>query len=385
MIRTGARQIERCGAGVIAELEELLAGLDFQSVFLVTGQKSFAQEPLQTALKPLLGRYPHQRFCEFSRNPKLSDLQSGIAAVRTMTSPLVLAVGGGSALDMAKLIAFFAPKGCDPRTYLTTGPSGDDAATLPLATIPTTAGTGSEATQFATVYINQTKYSLDNPAILPQAVILDPALTFHLPAKETAESGLDALTQAIESYWNVKSTDDSKAYAREAIPLLWENLETTVLHPSLESRTAMLKGANLAGKAICITRTTAAHAISYPMTAHFNVPHGQAVSISLPYFLAFNRDVSIKDCLDPRGPQYVKKTIDEILVMLGCSSVDEARRQWTTLMQRIGAKTTLAELGISRDDRELIIKDGFNPQRVRNNPRELTESTLRDLLDAFGG
>lgn len=374
-----------------SDIQQLLfeAGCLERPVFLVTGIRSFEQEKIQSALMPVLEKTVYQRFFEFDKNPKLTDVEKGIHAFRQLDDPIVVAIGGGSVLDMAKLIYFFGPLAIHPGDYFLKGerslvPNLHQGKALLLA-VPTTAGTGSEATQFATLYIDGVKYSLDDSAIRPKAVILDPELTTALPAKETAESGLDALTQAVESYWNVHSTDESKAYAREAIALIYPNLEKAVLRPTLAARQAMLQGAHLAGQAINLTRTTAAHAISYPMTSYFDIPHGQAVSLSLPYFLAFNDAVTEADVLDPRGVDYVRNTMSEIVDMLGCHSVRQAKERWISLMQRIGVKVNLSQLGIQPKDWSVIIQNGFNPKRVANNPRRLTEESLRGLLAQFSG
>ena len=379
-------QQERFGAGCIADLSDVLQEFAFESLFLVTGHRSFEHPSLQAALAPLLEQYPSVRFKDFAKNPQVADIEAGIAQVRRLKNPLVLAVGGGSVLDMAKLIAFFAGCQSDVQTYFKTAPDAQDKPdVLPLVAVPTTAGTGSEATQFATLYIDKVKFSLDTPAILPEAVLLDPTLTATLPARETAESGMDALTQAIESYWNVKATPETQAFAAEAIRLIHPNLHAAVTEPSPQNRAAMLQGANLAGKAICQTRTTAAHAISYPMTAHFDIPHGQAVGLSLPHFLAFNAEVSEADVLDARGMAYVQKTLRELLELLGAEGIAEAKENLIALMQSIGLKTDLKSLGIEPSDWDVIVANGFNPQRVKNNPRNLTEPQLRVLLEAFGG
>lgn len=379
-------QYECLGPNSIGQLSQVLARFEFDSLFLVTGQKSFEQPAILTALEPSLAAYPYARFSDFRKNPELPDLETGIAFFRALKRPLILAIGGGSVLDMAKLIGFFGGLDVEPKTWLMSDQrlKVSSMQMPPFVAVPTTAGTGSEATQFATIYIESIKYSLDEPAILPNAVILDPSLTLSLPAKETRESGLDALTQAIESYWSVRANATSRQYAQEAIPMLHTNLETAVLAPDLDSRSAMLQGANLAGKAINMTRTTAAHAISYPMTAHFGISHGQAVSISLPYFLTFNAAVTEDDVLDVQGVSAVTQHLNAIVRLLGYSSIVEARIGLIALMKRIGAATTLKELSIAEADRELIIRDGFNPQRVRNNPRALTESQLRALLSEFG-
>jgi alcohol dehydrogenase class IV len=150
----------------------------------------------------------------------------------------------------------------------------------PLIAIPTTSGTGTEATCFAVVYIDKTKYSLKHSSILPDYTIIDPTLTHAMPPLVTAATGMDALAQAIESYWGVKSTHESQAYAREAITLTLAYLKAACQN-EVEARDAMSRAANLAGKAINLTETTACHAVSYPITSYFNVPHGHAVALTL--------------------------------------------------------------------------------------------------------
>ena len=155
---------------------------------------------------------------------------------------------------------------------------------LPLVAIPTTAGTGSEATHFSVVYIKDIKQSLSHPLIKPAVAIVDPQFTYNLPPFITACSGLDAFCQAIESYWSVNSSDESKKYAIDAIVKIKNNLIDAVKTSSKESRHELSIASNLSGKAIDITKTTAPHAISYPLTKLFNIPHGYAVALILGHF-----------------------------------------------------------------------------------------------------
>src|SRR5262249_51347864 len=138
---------------------------------------------------------------------------------------------------------------------------------LPLVAIPTTAGSGSEATPFAVLYVGHVKHSIAGPAMLPDVAIVDPSLTDSMSPALTAVTGMDAFSQAVESYWCIHSTERSKAYARRAIALVLEHLEVAVTAPREENRRAMSKAAHLAGRAIAITKTTGAHALSYPLTS----------------------------------------------------------------------------------------------------------------------
>jgi len=291
---------------------------------------------------------------------------------------IVIAVGGGSVLDMAKLIRIMAAQDVPPSEIV----NRDGTIThrgIPLVAIPTTAGTGSEATHFAVVYIDKTKYSVAHEYILPDIAIIDPLLTHSMPPNLTAVTGMDALSQAIESYWSVNSTDESKAYAREAIVLTLQNLERSVHKPSPETRYAMCKAAHLAGRAINISKTTAPHAVSYTLTSHFGIPHGHAVGLTLGEFLVFNSEVSDADNGDPRGVEFVRSTIRELCEILGVKGADRARDEIYSLMERIGLETSLSELGIKKQGHDFIVND-VNLERLKNNPRCVTSVYLETLL-----
>jgi alcohol dehydrogenase class IV len=218
--------------------------------------------------------------------------------------------------------------------------------------------------------------------MLPRIAIVDANLTMSLPKYTTAVSGLDALSQAVESYWSIHSTTDSKQFASDAIELITANLPVTVKNPDADSRGRMAEAAHLAGKAINITKTTAAHSISYPLTSYFGIPHGQAVGVTLPSLLVFNANVTDKDVLDKRGARYVRETIDEICKLLGASGVSDAREKIDSIIREVGLETRLSLLGLrNREDIETIVANGFDPDRVKNNPRMLTKETLRGILE----
>ena len=222
---------------------------------------------------------------------------------------------------------------------------------------------------------------MEHDSIIPDYAIIDPRFIMNLPKSITASAGMDALSQAVESYWCNNSTDESKRYARAAIKLIIKNLQNAVNTPSKKAREAMARAAHLAGKAINISRTTACHAISYPITSYFNVPHGHAVALTIPSMLLYNSQVSKEELLDKRGLNYVKNVIKEIVNLIGVENVEEASKKIIALMGNIGLKTNLSELGIKTNRNiELIIKNGFNPDRINNNPRKLTEKALRKIL-----
>ena len=284
-------------------------------------------------------------------------------------------------MDTAKLINIFAANNEKPIEYLKKKKNIENKGNVFVA-VPTTSGSGSEATKFAVVNIGKTKRSLESNFIIPDYAIVDPQFTKSLPRYQIASTGIDALSQAIESYWCIYSTNESKKYAAEAIKLIIENLSKTIHNTSEQAREKMARAAYLAGKAINISRTTANHAISYPITSYFNIAHGHAVGLTIPQMIIYNSKVTEKDLLDKRGIAYAKDKIKKIINLIGAKNVEEASKKITNLMREIGLKTRLSELGIGTKDKiNIIIKNGFNPDRVKNNPRILTKNALREILE----
>ena len=365
--------------GSIDQLTTYLQEEQPKKIFLVTGKSSFTTSGAQEKIIPLLTGYKVIHFTDFSPNPKLEDVEKGLKCIDDCD--LVIAVGGGSAMDMAKLVGIFSTQEKVPAEYIT---GGEKVASkqIPLIAIPTTAGSGSEATHFAVVYIDKTKYSVADQSLTPDYVIVDSSLTMSLPKPIAAATGMDAFAQAVEGYWSINSTDESKAYSREAIELLVAHLEKAVNENDAEAKANVARAANLAGKAINIAKTTASHAVSYPITSYFGVAHGHAAALILGEMLKYNAEITPEDtCNDKRGIDYVKGVINELVDLLGLDSVQNAPAWLDNFMTSIGLATRLSEVGITTDeDINIIIAHGFNPARVKNNPRFLTEDELRAIL-----
>lgn len=375
------RQKECFGFNSIINLKNILSKHTPKSIFLVTGKDSYEKCGAKAIISNFLDNCNVIHFYNFEINPKIEDIEKGINIFKKNNCDFVIAVGGGSVMDVAKSINILAFNDGKPEEYIKNTKIIENKGKI-LVTIPTTSGSGSEATKFAVVYIYKTKYSLEHEFLIPDYAIIDPQFTMNLPKRITASTGMDAFCQAVESYWCINSNEESKKYAKEAIKIIIKNLPNAVNKPSKKSREAMSKAAHLAGKAINISKTTACHAISYPITSYFNVPHGHAVALTLPSMLMYNSKVNGSDLLDKRGIDYVKKIIDEIAKLLNTNNSNDAAEKITNLMHEIGLKAKLNELGIKTEqDMEIIIKNGFDPRRVKNNPRKLTEEALRKILE----
>ena len=360
------RQKEFFGRGGISSVHDILKNESARNIFLVTGRNSYELSGAKNRLEQLLTGYKVDSFNEFLPNPQLVSVENGYKKFRRDHYDIIIAVGGGSVIDVAKAIRTF---------YF-----NDYKRKVPMVAIPTTAGSGSEATHFIVFYTDKKKQSEgDREVSFPEYSICDPDLIINLPRSVAASSGMDALSQAIESYWSVNSTEKSKQFAREAINLLMKNLEDSTNNNDRDSREKVMNAANLSGKAIEITRTTACHSISYPITSYFNVPHGHAVSLTLGEMLVYNFE-SEQPCIDPRGEDYLRSTLNDLAIVLGARNVFEARAILYDLMRNIGLETRLKGLRIDEECREIILKEGFNPERVKNNPRLLDENGLRLVL-----
>lgn len=372
-------QDEYTGVHSIENLREIFLIQNAAKVFLVTGRKSFGLSGAENFFKKLSEEFEFIQYNDFSENPKYEELEKGINLFRDSDCDIIVAAGGGSVIDTAKLINTLSAQEKDPAKYIT----GEEVISNKgkhFTAIPTTSGAGSEATHFAVVYMDMEKFSLAHEFILPDAVIIDPQLTYSLSPRHTALSGIDAFSQAVESFWSVNSTDVSRTFAEEAIKLITGNLNKAVNNPDPECRISMSTAANLAGKAINITKTTAPHAVSYSMTSHYGVPHGQAVSYTLGDFLVYNYNVNEDDINDKRGVSFVKKTFEELLKILGCKSVYEGREKIKQLMTGINLKTNLKDYGISSEEDIRFIADNVNTERLGNNPRSLTNYELLSIL-----
>lgn len=363
--------------GSVAKIPEILAGLAPRKLLLVHRGASFEASGAGEALRPVVEKYRPRVFNEFKSVPLLEDLKEGLRSLGA-DFDLVLAVGGGAALDMAKLLALFAVQRREPEKYVLDGAVLENPM-VPLVAVPTTSGSGSEATHFAVCYANGAKYSVDHPSMLPCVAVVDGELALSMPRSVAASTGLDAFSQAVESFWSIHSTEVSRAYAREAAALVLANLVGSVNGSIRENRIAMAKAAHLAGNAINVTRTTTPHALSYYFTLRFGVAHGHAVALTLGELLEFNALVGEGRCADPRGAAFVKERLAELLELMGCRDAREGKKKIWELMDSTGLERDFRRLGIGPDDFRKGL-DEINWERAKNNPRS---HSLEDLERLF--
>ena len=308
-------------------------------------------------------------FSDFQPNPNYESVVNGIASYKNNQCDSILAIGGGSAIDVAKCIKLYVnlPDNCD---YLQQTIVPND---IPFIAIPTTAGTGSEATRYAVIYKDGEKQSITDKSIIPSVVLFDENVLETLPDYQRKSTMLDAFCHAIESYWSVNSTDESKEFSKKAISLILENYESYLNNDSSANR-KMLEAANVAGKAINITQTTGGHAMCYKLTSLYNIAHGHAaalcVSVLWPYMIE-NTD----KCCDPRGKEYLDKMFEDLSTVLGGCNSKSGADTFNRIL--LGLKLNIP-VANNEDDYAVLAKS-VNPVRLKNNPIKLDEQTIENL------
>ncbi|PHV09111.1 alcohol dehydrogenase [Janthinobacterium sp. BJB412] len=308
-----------------------------------------------------------------------------VAAARRHEADIVIGLGGGSSMDVAKLIAVLAGGGQQLADIYGIGNvrnSGGNggAGRLPLVQIPTTAGTGSEVTNIAIVTTGATsKMGVVAPLLYADLAILDAELTLGLPARVSAATGIDAMVHAIEAYTSRhKKNPLSDMLARQALGLLSANLLRVCENGAdLAARQAMLLGAMLAGQAFANAPVAAVHALAYPIGGVFHVPHGLSNSLVLPHVLRFNAPAA--------APLYAE--LAAIVVPQASGSVEARAEALAVAMQQIatltGIERTLQQVGIQEADLDRLADDAMLQTRLLgNNPREVTRADARAIYAA---
>lgn len=355
-----AEQITLHASGDYAELDAYFRANRAKKIFLVCG-RSIQSMRINGYFQKLESGTDIQvvRFSGFQPNPSYESVVEGVELFRGEKCDCIAAVGGGSTMDVAKCVKLFANMD-GTQNYLRQEivPNG-----IQLLAVPTTAGTGSEATRYAVIYFEGEKQSISDESCIPSAVLMDPSLLRTLPDRHRTAAMLDALCHGIESFWSVNSTEESRAYSRAGIQGVLANMESYLSNEDSGSA-GMLAAANIAGKAIDLTQTTAGHAMCYHLTSLYGVAHGHAAALCVsklwPYMAAHT-----EKCVDPRGEEYLREIFGEIARAMGCETVQEAVETFQSIVRRTGIKLP------PRGDYALLSRS-VNPVRLKNNPVALS-------------
>ena len=362
----GSQQIIS-GRGCIGEIPKILKRLRINKYLLVCdsgfgfieGHEVFEQAEI-----------PYRKFDSFTSNPLYSDVCNGVNIFNSEGCEAIVAVGGGSAIDVAKCIKLFCRLKKNTDFLLQTYFENDVA----LIAAPTTAGTGSESTRFAVIYKNGMKQSVHDYSIIPNYAVLDANALKSLPIYQKKCTLLDALCQGIESWWSVNSNKESKHYSKIAVETILKYAHAYLFENSLESAENIMVAANHAGRAINITQTTAPHAMSYKISSLCHIPHGHAVAICLPAVWEFMMN-HMELCLDVRGKDYLHDTFLDIGKVFRVQTVEDAIRSFKDFL----VKLSISSPSIEKKEDLALLAQSVNPIRLSNNPVKLDERTLYEL------
>ena len=354
------------GKGSLTNVPNIIEQIGAKKVFLVcdSAYEFIGAEEIFAKLT-----VPYVKFSSFTSNPLYSDTCNGVELFRKEQCDIIVVIGGGSAIDVAKCIKLFS--GMDGKKNFLYQPFTDSK--IPLIAIPTTAGTGSESTRYAVIYYEGKKQSISHESIIPDYAILDCAVLNTLPVYQKKCTLLDALCQGIESWWSVNSNDESKRYSKQAVETILKYTDDYIFDNSTEAAEKILVASNYSGRAINITQTTAPHAMSYKITSMYNLPHGHAVAICLPVvwkYMVNNLDY----CIDRRGKDYLEKIFTDIANAFNVATNEDAIKYFMSLLNKLN----ISSVTPNENDIEVLAKS-VNPIRLRNNPIELTEEVLREL------
>ena len=368
------------GLGSVKKLGNLLEKNKSRNVLLVSGKRSYSISGAERVFLPLMNRFNFIKFNDFEVNPKFEDALRGSLIAQQNSIDTVISIGGGSVIDMAKLIlAFKSPS--QNHEGIVKGTASPINTQIPHFSIPTTAGTGSESTHFAVVYLKQKKYSVSAPFLLPHSIILDGELVMSNSSLQRANNGLDALAQAIESHWSNGSSLKSRSYSRKAIPALYKNLSKIVSgEAERKDFQDFLFATNLAGRAINISKTTAPHAFSYAFTSKYGIPHGQAIWLTLPKIFEIHMNVHKTDQLNVDDYDQFICRMDEIVKLLGITKKNLVKNL-EQFVQDLGIECSMDKLGVNTKSARNEIANNVNNERLKNNPIIFSKLHIKEIFN----
>ncbi|MFC0853617.1 iron-containing alcohol dehydrogenase [Halalkalibacter oceani] len=368
----------KCGRGISAQIGETLKSYRLKKLLIVT-DKGVRQANLLEKIEASLrsSGIDYAIYNDVEPNPKAELVEEGVAFLNAEQCDSVLGIGGGSSLDTAKGIAAMVTNNGSILDYEGIGKLPNP--TLPLFAIPTTAGTGSEATA-STVFTDREtlfKAVIISPHLFPKVSFLDPGLILQLPQGITEATGMDALTHAIESYVSKDATPVSRALAIQAIKMIATDLEKTYfVGTDVESRENMLVASMLAGVAFSQSRLGNVHAISHTFGGVFNILHGIANATLLPFVMEFNLPAcaeKMKDIAVALGENVTRLNT----LQAGEKAIEAVKR----LNQSLNIPNNIKELGVSLDHLPQMVEDSMRSANVLSNPRLTRAEDIAAIIE----
>jgi alcohol dehydrogenase class IV len=361
------------GAGALARIGELAQASMGSRVFLVTDAGMMATGIVDQAMGHLKAAGVEVTlFSDVQADPPEAVILAAAETARSAGAEGVIGLGGGSSLDVAKLVALLAVGKEELKAVY--GVGNAKGPRLPLILVPTTSGTGSEVTPISIVTTGTSeKMGVVSPVLLPDIALLDPELTYGLPAHVTAATGIDAMVHAIEAYASASANNNplSRTLATQALALMGPSLLKAVRNGTdAEARADMLLGSMLAGQAFANSPVAAVHALAYPLGGHFHIPHGLSNALVLPHVLRFNAVTAHQAYVD-----LAPHLFPDLVSLQGQERVAAFCDRLADLSSDCGLPQTLRDMKITEDCLPRLASDAMNQTRLLvNNPRPVSEA-----------
>lgn len=368
------------GWGAIQHLNEEVIALGVKKILVVTDPFLVDLGMIDGILNQLGSNFEISLYTKVSPEPSLAMGEELVTYTRENNLELVIGIGGGSALDLAKIAAVLATHDGQVKDYLNlSGTKQLENKGLPKILIPTTSGTGSEITNISVLALENTKDVVTHDYLLADVAIVDPELTLSLPPKITASTGVDALTHAIEAYVSVNASPTTDALAIKAIQLISKSIRKAVHEGhDIQARTDLSYGSYLAGLAFYNAGVAGVHALAYPLGGKFHLAHGESNAVLLPYVMGYIRSSCKKRMTDIYGALgYNSMQLSEEEASIKC--VKELRH----LVKDVGIPLTLKEFKIKETDLQDLTKDALNQKRLLGrSPMPLLEADILSIYKA---
>ncbi len=357
------------------KLNFLIKKNKIKNIVVITGKKSFNFSGFKN-LK-IFNDFKHKMTILYKKRsiPEINELERFIKKINIINPDLIIALGGGCAIDYAKLAnGLYNIKNL--KNKIKKNKIKINFNKTKILAIPTTAGSGAEVTHFSVVYVDKIKYSIENNLLKPYFFSLIPKLVINSSKTVRASAGFDAIAQACESIFSKKANINSLKYSARSLRYSTKNFLGFVNSPNLINAELMLRAANLAGKAISTARTNAPHSLSYFFTSHFKIPHGIAVSIFFIEFIKFyyNSINNYKNLLS------LRKKINFFFMALKIKKINEFESMFKAILINSGIKKILENFNIDyKKNLKLIIKS-VNKERLSNAPVYIKNEDLKKII-----
>jgi alcohol dehydrogenase class IV len=357
------------------DIKKFINDKSFKKIFVLCGKKSFVTSGAEDLFKKIIINKEIKLFYKKSELPILEELIEIINDIKNFKPDLILAVGGGAIIDYAK-IANVVDVRKDLADLIVNYSYPFKKKYTMLTVIPTTAGSGAEVTSNAVIYVDGIKHSFESELLIPDNFFLIPEFLISAPNKIKASAGFDAIAQALESLVSKKSNEQSVEYASKSLRVSVNSFLSFVNNPNMKNATEMSIAANLAGKAISISKTTAPHAASYPFTSLFNISHGHAVSLFFERFFRFNYDN-----LDKSETTFdLKKRFDLIFNLFDVPNINDFNSKISLIKNQAKLEDNLTKLNIDINQSSENIFKGINLLRLGNNPVKIDGKDILNII-----